>query len=73
MFYNSTVQDISLGGGYYATKVGSLWTHFFDIEYLVKNQAESGMDKIFNFRGQNIDVYNQAIFILTYTGIQYKE
>ena len=35
-FYNSTVRDISKGGGYCATKVGSLCAHLVDLGALVK-------------------------------------
>ena len=38
-FYNSTVQTISRGGGYCATKVGSICARFVDMVALVKNQA----------------------------------
>ena len=55
-FYNSTVQNISVGGGDCVTKVGSLCTRFVDMRSLVKNQVENGLSKIFDFLGQTIDV-----------------
>ena len=33
----------------------------------------NGFGKIFNFRGNNIDVYDQAVFVLKYTSLHYKE
>ena len=53
--YNSTVQDISRGGGYCATKFGVMCAHFLDMGSPVKTQVENGMSKLFDFRGQTID------------------
>ena len=39
----------------------------------VKNHMENGLSKIFNLRGQNIDMSDQAVFILKYLGFQNKE
>ena len=63
-FYNSTVQAISIGGRDCATKVGSVCACFVDMGSPVKTQVENGLSKIFDFRGQTIDVSNQAVFIL---------
>ena len=54
------MQAISTGRGYYDTKVGDLCDRFVDTGYPVKNQVENGLSKIFDFRGQNIDVSEQA-------------
>ena len=72
-FYNSTVQAISRGGVDCATKVGALCAHFIDIGAPVKTRVENGISKIFNFRSQNIDMSDQAVFILKYLGFQNKE
>ena len=55
-FYNSTVQAISRGGGDCTTKVGAICAHFVDMRAPVKTQVGNGLSKIFNFRGQTIDV-----------------
>ena len=72
-FYNSTVQDISRGGGDCATKFGSLCARFVDMEYPVNNQVGNGLSKLFYFRGQTIDVSDQAIFILKDSGLHDEE
>ena len=64
--YNSTVQDISRGGGYCATKVGALCACFVDIVSPVKTQVGNDIDRILNFQGQNIYVSDQSIFINIY-------
>ena len=43
------------------------------MEALVKTQVENGLSKNFDFRGQTIDVYDQAIFILKYSGLHDEE
>ena len=39
----------------------------------VKIQVKNGFSKLFNFRGHTIDVSYQAVFILKYSGLHYKE
>ena len=39
----------------------------------MKTQAENGLKKLFDFRGQNIDVYDQELFLLKFTGLNEKE
>ena len=68
-FYNSTVQEISRGGGDCATKFGALCTHFVDMVSPVKSQVENGLIEIFNFWGQNTDTSDQAVFTLKYSGL----
>ena len=63
-FYNSIVQDVSRRRVYCARKVGSLCSRFVDMGSPVKTQVKNGLSKIFDFGGQNIDVYKQAAFIL---------
>ena len=38
-----------------------------------KTQLENGLSKLFNFRGQTIDVSDQAVFTLKYLGIHDEE
>ena len=64
-FHNGTVQDISQGGVYCRTKVGVLCAYSVDMAHPVKNWAGNGMQKIFNFWGHNIDVYDQYVFVIT--------
>ena len=71
--YNSTVKAISIGWEDFNTKVGSLCACFVDIGSPVKTQVENGLSKIFDFRGQTIDVSDQAIFILNDSGIHDEE
>ena len=40
---------------------------------LNKTQVENGLSKIFDLRGQIIDVYDQAVFILNDSGINDEE
>ena len=68
-FYNSTVQAISGGGGDCATKVGSLCACFVDMVAPVKTQVENGLSKLLDFRGQTIDMSDQAVFTLNYLGL----
>ena len=72
-FYNSTVQAISIGVGDCATKVGALRDRFVDMGSPVKTQVGNGLSKLFDFRGQTIDVSGQAVFILTDLGLYYEE
>ena len=69
-FYNSTVQEISKGGGDCATKVGSLCACFVDMGDPVKTQVENCISKIFGFQGQTIDVSDQAVFHLNCLGLR---
>ena len=39
----------------------------------VKNHMENGLSKIFNLRGQNIDMSDQAVFILKDSGLHDEE
>ena len=66
-FYNSTMQSISIGVGGCATKVVALCGYFLDMISPAKTQVENGIFKIFNFRGQTIDVSDQAVFTLKYS------
>ena len=68
-FYNSTVQAISSGVGDCATKVGSMCAHFVDLGALVKNPVENGLSKLLDFCVQKIDVSDQAVFTLKYSGL----
>ena len=68
-FYNSTVQTISRVGGDCTTEVGDLCAQFFDTGSPVKNQLENGLIKILHFRGQTIDMSNQAVFTLNDSGL----
>ena len=68
-FYNSTVQDISRGGGDCATNVGSLCAFFVDMGAPAKTQVENGISKIFDLRGQTIDVSDQVVLILNDLGL----
>ena len=68
-FYNSTVQAISRGGGDCNTKVGALCARFVDMVASVKTQVGNGLCKLFDFRVQTIDVYEQSVLILKYTGL----
>ena len=72
-FYDSTVQDISIGGGDCATDFGYPCACFIDMGAPVKNQAETGLHKLFDLRYHTIDVYDQSIFTLKYSGIHYEE
>ena len=55
------MHTISSIEGYCATKVVSLCDHFVDIGAPVKTEVKNGLSKIFNLRGHNIDVSDQAI------------
>ena len=46
---------------------------FFYMEALVKRQVENGLNKIFHLRGLNIDVSDQAVFILKDSGLHDEE
>ena len=35
----------------------------------MKTQVVNGLNNIFNFRGRTIDVYDQEVFILNYSGL----
>ena len=59
--YNSTVQDISWGGGKYGTKVGAICARFSNMGDLGKTQVENRISKIFGFRGQTIAGSDQGI------------
>ena len=59
-FYNSTVHAISKGVGYCATKAGSLCGSFVYMGYLFRTQVQNGLSKLFDFRGQNIDVSDKS-------------
>ena len=63
------MQDISRGGGECATKVGALCAQFVDMGSPVKTQVENGLNKLFYFQGQTIDVSDQSIFTLNYLGL----
>ena len=65
-FYNSTVQAFSRGEIYCATKVGTLCARFVDIGAPYKTPVENGLSKLLYFRGQTIDVSDQAFFTLNY-------
>ena len=58
------MQVISRGGRDCDTKVGAIYAHFVDMGALVKTQVVNGLNKLFNFRRQTIDVSDQAIFTL---------
>ena len=62
--YKSTVQAISIGGLDCTTKVGALCAHSVYMGAPFKTQVEHGLNKIFNFWVQTIDVSNQAVFTL---------
>ena len=40
---------------------------------LVKTQVENGLIKLFDFQRQTIDVFDQSIFTLKYSGLHDKE
>ena len=61
------------GGGYCTTKVGALCDCFVDMRALVKNQVENGLSKLFDFRGQTIDVSDQFVFVLNYSVLRDEE
>ena len=71
--YNSTVQSITRGGGDWATNVGSLCDRFVDMRAPVKTKVKNGLIKIFDSRGQTIDVSEQAVFILKDSGLHDEE
>ena len=71
-FYNSTVQVISIGVGNYTTNFGSMCDYFVDMGSPVKTQVEIGLSKIFDLQGHTIDVSDQAVFILQYSGLHYE-
>ena len=60
-FYNSTVQAISRGGRYCATKFGALCALFVNMGSPVKNQVGNGISKLLDFRGQTIYVSDQSV------------
>ena len=60
------MQAISRVVGDCATKVGSLCARFVDMGAPYKTQLENGLSKLFNLRGQTIDVSDQAVFTLKY-------
>ena len=71
--YNSTVQEISRGGGDWATKVGALCDRFVYMGSPVKTQVENGMSKLFNFWGHTINTSEQAVFTLNYSVLHDEE
>ena len=70
--YNSTVQAISIGGLDCTTKVGALCDHFAYMGAPFKTQVENGLNDIFNFWFQTIDVSDQAVFTLNDVGLHDK-
>ena len=66
--YNSIVQAISRGVGDRATKFWVLCDRFVDMRAPVKKQAENGLNKLFDLRGQTIDMSEQDVFILNDSG-----
>ena len=46
---------------------------FLNMEVLVKNQVENGLSKLFDLRGQTIDVSDQAVFTLNDSGLHNEE
>ena len=71
--YNSTVQTISRGVGDCATKSGDLCNWFVEMGELVKTQVENRLNKIFDFRGQTLDMSDQAVFALKDSGLRDEE
>ena len=67
------VKEISRGGGDCATKVVNICACFVDTRAPVKTQVENGLIKIFNLRGQTIDVSDQDVLILKDSGIHDEE
>ena len=67
------VQAISRGGGDCNKKGGLMCARFSDIGSQAENQVENGLNIILNFRGQTIDVSDQAFIILKYFGLHYEE
>ena len=46
---------------------------FLNMESPVKTQVVNGFSKHFNFRGHTIDVSDQSVFILKYSGLHHEE
>ena len=46
---------------------------FVDMGAPVKTQVENGLSKLFDFRDQTIDVYDQAVFTLKDSGLHDEE
>ena len=67
--YNWTVQAISRGGGYFATKVVALCAQFVDMGPTVKTQLENGLSKLFDLQGQTIDTSEQEVLTLNDSGL----
>ena len=67
------MKEISIRIGECTTKVGSLCVRFVDTGSPVKTQAENGLSKLFDLRGQTIDVSDQAVFILNDSVLNYEE
>ena len=67
------MQAISRGGGDCATKLGDLCTRFVDTGSPVKTQVENGLSKLFDLQGQTIDVSDQVVFTLNYSGLHYEK
>ena len=67
--YNSTVQALRRGGGGCYTKVVALCARLVYLGAPVKIQVENVLSKLFNFRGQTIDMSDQAVFTLKYLGL----
>ena len=67
------MQVISREGGYCAINVGDMCAHFVDMGAPVKIQVVNGLSKIFDFRGQNIDASEQAVFTLNYSDLHDEE
>ena len=72
-FYNSTEQDISREGGDCATNFGYLLSRCFYMVYLVKTHVENGLSKLFDLRGQTIDMSDRDVFTLKYSGLHDEE
>ena len=63
------MQAISRVVGDCAKNIGYMYARFVDMGSPVKTQVENGLNKTFYFRGQTIDVSDQAIFILKDLGL----
>ena len=72
-FYKSMEQAISRYVGECAANGGALCTHLFDMGYAMKTQVENVLNKLFNFQDKTSDVSDQAVFILKYLDIHFKE
>ena len=67
------MQSISIEVGECTIKVGALCARFVEMVSPVKTQVENGLIDLLGFLGQTIDMSDQVVFTLKYSGFNDEE